>query len=88
MENAIEPHHIEITNDRGGSKWLRGVVSHTAEEIREAMKENEILHLKDCDGGEAVVDMERVFMIRFQNEEVFQRRMKELKQENVRRRRS
>ena len=84
--NGIEPHHIEVTSGRGGSKWIRSVISHTMDEIKEAMDNNELITMIDNEGGETVVDLERIFMIRFQNDEVFKKRSRRVKVANERRR--
>ncbi len=73
-----EPFNIEVTADGGGSKWIRDVMSHNAEEIRRAMDEGEVITIKSSDGGEADVDMSKVFMIRFQDGETFKRRSAEV----------
>ena len=73
-----EPFNIEVTADGGASKWIRDVVSHTAAEIRKSLDEGEVITLKSADGGEADVDMSKVFMIRFQDGETFKRRSAEV----------
>lgn len=86
MANGIEPHHIEVTSDGGGSKWIRNIVSHTIGEIKEALNNSEIIELVDDEGGEATVDMERVFMIRFQEDKIFIKRSQKIRVANERRR--
>ena len=73
-----EPFNIEVTSDGGGSKWIRDCVSHTPEQVRAAHDEGEVVTFKSSDGGEADVDMSKVFMIRFQDGETFKRRSAEV----------
>lgn len=84
--NGIEPHHIEVTSSGGASKWIRNIISHTVEEIKEALNNNDVINFVDNEGGEATVDMNRVFMIRFQDDKVFRKRSKNIKVANERRR--
>jgi hypothetical protein len=74
-----EPFNIEVTADGGGSKWIRDVVSHSADEIRKALDDGEVVTIKSADGGEADVDMNKVFMVRFQDGETFKKRSAEVK---------
>jgi len=74
----MEPHNIEVTTTSGASKWIRSITSHTVEEIKEALENNEIINLIDAEGGETTVDMDSVFMIRFQNDEIFKRRSQQV----------
>lgn len=74
----MEPHNIEVTTTSGASKWIRNIVSHTVEGIKEALENSEIINLVDTEGGETTVDMDSVFMIRFQNDEIFKRRSRQV----------
>lgn len=74
------PYHIEVTSSEGASKWIRKIISHTEEQIKEAMDNSEIVTIIDEDGCETLVDMGDVFMVRLQSEEVYQRRAKQAAQ--------
>ena len=72
-----EPFNVEFTSASGASKWVRDIVSHTADEIRKAWEKKKLITITDKDGGEADVDMERVFFMRFQDGKTFDRRSRE-----------
>ena len=74
----MEPHNIEVTTTSGASKWIRNIINRSVEEIKEALENNEIINLIDAEGGETTVDMDSVFMIRFQNDEIFKRRSQQV----------
>lgn len=66
--------NIEYTSDKGGSKWVKDVVSHNQGQIKEAWDEGRKIDIKSRDGSTACVDMNKVFFMRFQDGEVFERR--------------
>jgi hypothetical protein len=73
-----EPFNVEFTAGGGGSKWVRDIVSHSPEDIRKAFDEKEHITVKSADGGEADVDMDKVFFMRFQDGKTFKRRTDEV----------
>ena len=75
---ASEPIHIEVTSYDGASKWIRNVVSHTREQIRRSWEDREKIVVTDGDGCQAAVDMDETYMIRFQDEQAYQRRSHEV----------
>ena len=70
--------NIEVTAEAGGNKWIKDIVSHTEEEIKALWKNGDMVEIKSKDGGESVVDMERVFFIRFQDGKVFEDRSRRI----------
>lgn len=68
--------NIEVVMS-GGSKWIRNITSHTAEELRRAWDEGRKLTLVDGEGAKTVVNMSSVTMMRLQDDEVFSRRRKD-----------
>lgn len=76
-EAKVEPLHIEITSYEGASKWIRGIVSHTEEEIHKAWEDGKNITIIDLDGCKTDVDMTETFMIRYQDDRTFKRRSQE-----------
>jgi len=74
----MRPHHIEITSYDGASKWVRNVVSHTKEQLYKMWENGTRLMITDVEGGETALDLAETYMIRFQDNEVFHRKSKEI----------
>lgn len=72
------PFNVEFTADGGGSKWVKNVTSHTSDQIRKAWEDGEIITVKSADGGEADVDMGRVWFMRFQDGQTFEKRSRRI----------
>lgn len=81
----MEAHHIELTSPQGATKWVHNITSHTPEEILDAWEKSELLTVTDRDGCDTALDLEHVFVIRFQDETVHRRRNQEAKKNGRRR---
>lgn len=73
-----KPFNVEFTSLAGGSKWVREIVSHTDEEIRELWKDEATATLKSKDGAVADIDFSKVWFMRFQDGETFERRSRKV----------
>lgn len=69
-----EREHIEVTSYDGASKWVRDIVSHDREQIKRAWEDGKKISVRDTDGSDTVIDLGECFMIRFQDNETYQRR--------------
>lgn len=75
-----KPFNIEVTTRSSGvSKWVKNVVSHTTDQVREARDAKETITLRSKDGGETDVDMSDVTMLRFQDAATFDRRSRRVR---------
>ena len=73
-KNQIHLEFIPMSGENRG-KWVRGVVSHTIDEIVSAWQAGEdTIVLKDADGGVTAVDLSNTYLIRAQTDQVFQER--------------
>jgi hypothetical protein len=71
--------HIEATAHESACKWIRDIVSHTPQQIIQAWHDdNESIQLVDSDGSVTLLDLKSAFMIRIQDDEVFQRRSRDV----------
>lgn len=73
-EKQIHLEFIPLAGESRG-KWVRGVVSHTIDEIVSAWQAGEeTIVLRDADGGVTAVDLANTYLIRAQTDAVFQER--------------
>lgn len=81
MSSANRPLNVEVTSEKGASKWIKNVVSHSEEEIRRARKNKEDITLVDSDGQSHDVDLAMAFTVRYQDAESYEKRVREAQED-------
>ena len=81
MTSSNELLNVEVLSNSGANKWIKNVVSHTEDEIREARVRGQMITLVDSDGTSTDVDLSNAFTVRYQDSESYKKRVEEAKED-------